>query len=88
MKNKCEVALGTTPMSFLVRFWQEVANARANKSAMTNFDLDCMTNAQYTLGPELAVFDRDSRNGSKEDGADGIEHCGSTFSQPIIYNFL
>src|SRR5260370_24331432 len=52
MKNRCEVALGTTPMSFLVRFWQEGTRTRANNSATPSLDLDlnCLTKAQYTLG--------------------------------------
>src|SRR5258708_37874380 len=49
MKNKCEVALGTTPMSFLVRFCQELASTRANSSATASHDLDCIANAQDTL---------------------------------------
>src|SRR5258708_7963440 len=49
MKNRCDVALGTTPMSFLVRFWQDPVSRKASNNTIASLDLDCMTKAQYTL---------------------------------------
>src|ERR1700676_1717238 len=50
MKNKWEVALGTTPMSLLVRFWQQDNAATAMSSRrIRRGRLDCMAQAQYTL---------------------------------------
>src|ERR1035438_2917314 len=49
MKNKCEVALGTTPMSFLVRFWQDDKTRAMSSRTTRTRNLDCMAQAQYTL---------------------------------------
>src|SRR5271170_1152456 len=49
MKNKCDVAFGTTPMSFLVRWWHPPRANRVTVRKMPSFDLERMTQAQYTL---------------------------------------
>ena len=49
MKNRCEVAFGTTPISLWVRLWQagELSKTAAKRTASRN--LACMAQAQYTL---------------------------------------
>src|SRR6202162_510353 len=47
-KNRCEVALGTTAISFLVRCWQDASERAANSSTIRSSGLDDRTKAQYT----------------------------------------
>src|SRR5690242_4783982 len=47
MKNRCDVALGTTPINFLVRLWQDARTKRDSTSREVKIR-DRITEAQYS----------------------------------------
>src|SRR5207302_3117758 len=61
IKKRCDVALGTTPISFLVRCWQEPSVRSARHSTSKDRRLGNMAQAQYTLPHEDESSMADSR---------------------------